>query len=81
VSRWCNGERSGVVRGVWRAANNKRCVTIESGLSERANSEQCEPVFRLAQRYLSTNAAGDVHGVHQLTPLSDEELARLQQNL
>ena len=68
VNNWHNAGGSGEVRGRWRAHDNMRCITIESGLEDRIGVESCKPMYRLGEDYYSVNPDGTVHGVHRLSP-------------
>lgn len=73
VSRWRSKTGSGEVSGTWRVHNDQRCVTIRSGLSDRAEPEICSPIYRENGLYISFNADGSIHGRHKLTPIHAEE--------
>ncbi len=74
TSQWQAGGESGLVRGSWYAADDMRCVLIDSGLPDsmagQATSEpRCGPIYRKDGLYYSQNAAGGIHGEHRLSPL------------
>ncbi|MFK8020899.1 MAG: hypothetical protein AB8B86_14110 [Pseudomonadales bacterium] len=69
-NRWSNAKQSGIVLGTWSAENDKRCVSIVSGLPDLIGKKKCGPIYRQGTHYVSINADGSVHAFHTLTPLS-----------
>lgn len=69
ISRWKSKTESGEVSGTWRVHNDERCVTIQSGLPDRAGREICSPIYRENDLYISVNPDGSIHGRHRLTPI------------
>ncbi|MDP5065402.1 MAG: hypothetical protein NWQ24_12050 [Haliea sp.] len=69
-SEWRTKTGSGTVTGHWRAAADSRCVVIASGLPEREGVEECTPIYRQGEAYMSVNSAGFVHGLHTLSPIN-----------
>ncbi|MCR9185469.1 MAG: hypothetical protein NXH81_08740 [Halieaceae bacterium] len=70
TSEWRSAAGRGTVSGYWRAVDDRRCIIIETGLPERAGVEECTPLYRLDNQYISVNAAGTVHGLHTLSPIT-----------
>ncbi len=69
TNAWRNASGSGEVAGRWWAEDGKRCVVITSGLPDREGVEQCSPVYRHSNTYLSIESDGSIHGVHRLSPI------------
>ena len=68
-SEWHSAAGTGIVTGRWRAAEDMRCIVIDSGLPEREGAEECTPIYRHGERYISVNPSGTVHGLHTLSPM------------
>jgi len=73
TNRWTNTSGTGEVGGRWRVANDERCTTILSGLPSRQGKEICAPIYRRGETYLSLNPDGSIHGIHRLTPLTQQQ--------
>ncbi len=69
TNAWRNACGSGEVTGRWWAEDGKRCVVITGGLPDREGVEQCSPVYRHSNTYLSIESDGSIHGVHRLSPI------------
>lgn len=53
--------------------NDKRCVTILTGLPSRQDKEFCNAIYNHGDWYFTQNPDGSVHGIHQLSPMKDDE--------
>lgn len=71
-SHWSNSEEAGVVTGRWEVVDDRRCVTIATGIPALQGKRRCGPIYRLGEEYFSINADGSVHGIHRLRPLNQK---------
>lgn len=76
INQWSNGSASGTVTGQWYAENGERCVIIHSGIPKAIGKKKCGPVYRKGSDYISVNADGSIHGIHQLSPMQRSDLNR-----
>lgn len=76
INRWSNAAARGEVIGRWRVVGDKRCINIQSGLPEREGKEFCSPIYRAGTDYVTINADGSIHGVHTLSPMTEQEKTR-----
>lgn len=71
VSRWWHANGSGEVVGVWRAKDDRRCVTVSRGLVPAEGKERCSAILRLGDQYQSLNSDGTIHGIHALSAIRE----------
>ena len=69
ISRWQTQQGSGALRGRWWIEGDQRCVAIDSALPDGSPQRRCGMLAICGDRIASTNARGQIHGLHQLSPM------------
>jgi len=69
TSQWSSKGGGGTVTGTWYVEGDRRCVTVQSGLADKAGHKTCSPLYRCRDSIVSVNADGSIHGVHRVTKL------------